>query len=197
MKKFIYNLSIPIFMMAWFVFFVSSADSIYSQNIPGYSFIGFNKKLNELKKSSENSGYKVSEKDINSPYGKKILLIEKNMNFYSEKVYLYFNENEELIYFSIFYNLNENQPRKILEELFNSIKKRLIEKYDESENSGFPYFKKVEERYIVFLHPFYAYSNSVVVSFKDEEKYKQYEEYYDKEIKKLETDTIQKTISNF
>lgn len=173
------------------------APFAYSQQAPTYSFIKFSDGYQKLKQESEDNGYRIKEDDIKSVYGQNLLVLIKPMNYYIENIYLFFNENKELIYFNVGFNLKENQPRRILEKLFSSIRDKLKEKYGESDNSNLPYYKTVENKYDVFLHPFQAYSNNLEISFKQVDKYSQYQIYYDQKIKKLENEDINKTINNF
>ena len=179
------------------LFYLLTPFILTAQQEPSYSFISFDKSYKNLKSGAEKDGYNLKEEDINSPYGKKLLKIEKKLDFYTEKIYMFFNENDELIYFSVIYALNENQSRRVLENLYTSIIKKLTEKYGENDNAALPYYKKVGDRYLVFLHPFYSYSNNVEVSFKDETRYNAYADYYDKEIKKLEIQSVEDTLKKF
>jgi len=171
--------------------------SLYAQQVPTYSFIKFDANYKSLKSQAEKNGYRVEENDINSIYGQTLLSLTKVMNFYSENIYLFFNENKELIYFSVDFELKKNQPRHILEELYSSIRDKLIEKYGENGNTNFPFYKIVGNQYEIFLHPFQAYSNNVEVSFKFLDRYNNYQNYYNQQIKKLETEDINQTINNF
>ena len=188
-----------IIVLITFTFFIlfQISNIIYAQQAPTYSFINFDTNYQKLKSNAENDGYKIEENEIKSVFGQSLLYLSKSMNFYVENIYLFFNEKKELIYFSVDFSLKQNQPRRILEELYSSIINKLVEKYGENENTNFPFYKVIGNQYEIFMHPFQAYSNSVEVSFKDIEKYSQYQTYYNQQIKKLETKDINQTVNKF
>jgi len=191
-----YNRTI-ITMVFVFLLIFQVAATVYAQKAPTYYFVKFDVSYKSLKNQAEKNGYLINEKDIKSIYGESLLLVSKSMNFYTENIYLFFNEKKELIYFNIDFSLKENQPRRILEELYSSIKEKLFEKYGENDNTNFPFYKIIDSKYEIFLHPFQVYSNNVEVSFKSMEVYSQYQDYYNQQIKKLETEDINKTVNNF
>ncbi|RKX95848.1 MAG: hypothetical protein DRP84_02880 [Spirochaetes bacterium] len=191
-----YNKIVVLFAFVCIIVFQSSYY-LYAQQAPTYSFIKFDANYKSLMSQAEKKGYRVEEKDINSTYGQTLLSLTKVMNFYSENIYLFFNENKELIYFSVDFKLKDNQPRRILEELHSSIRRKLIEKYGENDTTNFPFYKIVGDQYEIFLHPFQAYSNNVEVSFKFLDRYNNYQSYYVQQIKKFETEDINQTVNNF
>jgi len=169
---------------------------LFAQEEPSYSFITFNKSYDNLLKSAGTDGYQVKEENIGSVYGTYWVSMEKSLQFYSEDIALFFNENRELVFFSVRFELNENHSRTIIDKLSRSLGEKLTEKYGDNENASYPYYRMYENNYEIFLHPQGTASDTVLLSFKQLDRYSAYQEYYREEVERLENEEIAKTVGN-
>jgi hypothetical protein len=177
--------------------FIFLSNQLFAQQKPSYSFISFDKDYTSLLSTARSQEYQISEEELNSSYGKHFLQAEKMLNFYTESLYMFFDENRKLIFFSVKFLLKENQSRTVLDKLVNSIQEKLVEKYGPNENEFLPYFKIVENQYEVVLKPRQSTSGVAHIAMKELEKYSDYQIYYEQEVEKLANDEISKTVSNF
>lgn len=184
-------LSIFLFMAGFF------CCSVYAQQSPSYSFVSFDKNYDSLLGSARTDGYQVKEEELNSTFGKHKIFAEKQLDFYTENLYLFFNENKELIFFTVRYKLDENSSKTILDKLVQSIKEKFIEKYGVNENETLPYYRVVGDQYEVILRPRQATSGFANISFKQVDRFSDYQAYYKLEVEKLENEEITKTVENF
>jgi hypothetical protein len=122
------------------------------------------------------------------------VLLSKELQFYRENIELFFNENRELIYFSVSYELRENQSQTIMEKLIGSMGEKLTEKYGPSERSTAPYFRVYESNFEIFLYPTGPAPELARLSMKQLDRYASYQEYYKKEVEKLENQEIAATV---
>jgi hypothetical protein len=177
-----------------FIFFTQSVDA---QQIPSYSFVSFDKGYGSLLSSGRSQGYQVKDEEINSPYGKYALTLEKILTFYTERIYLFFNEEKGLVSFTIEYEAGENQSRAVLDKLTASISEKLLEKYGPSENNLYPYYRVVENDYELFVKPRQSFSASARVTFRHLERVSMYDVYYRQEVERLELQEIENTVRNY
>jgi hypothetical protein len=168
-----------------------------AQQPPSYSFVSFGSNYDIMLGSARSGGYQVKEEELNSSFGNYSLSAEKQLDFYSENLFLFFNENKELIFFTVQYELNEDQTKTILDRLVLSIQEKLVEKYGPNENESFPYYRVFENQYEIVIRPRQSTSNFVNVSFKQLEKFSEYQAYYLKELERLEDEEISKTVENY
>ncbi len=176
---------------------ISLKVDVFAQESPSYSFITFTASYTGILSAARKNGYQIKEEEINSLYGKYHILLEKSHSFYSEKVYLFFNEEKNLISFTIEYSVGENQSRTVLDKLVFSITEKLVEKYGPNENETFPYYRNVANEYEVEVKPRQSFSGFARVAFKYPERVDQYEVYYHEEVGRLEDQEIEKTVNNF
>ena len=171
--------------------------SVYAQQSPSYSFVSFDKNYDSLLGAARTDGYQVKEEELNSTFGKHKIFAERQLDFYSENLYLFFNENKELIFFTVRYKLDENSSKTILGKLVQSIKEKFVEKYGANENETLPYYRVVGNQYEVILRPRQATSGFANISFKLVDRFSDYQAYYKLEVEKLENEEITKTVENF
>jgi hypothetical protein len=164
---------------------------------PEYAFISFDRSYPDILRSARNEEYEIKEEETTSRYGKHLLALEKPLKFYSEKIYLFFNENKEIIFFTVMYELYENGSKRIIDKLVSSIQQKFTDEYGESERDTVPYYKQLEGEYELFLRPIYASSTTATVSFKNLQGYDEYQGYYAVEIVREEDEEIKKTLENF
>lgn len=177
-----------------FLFFTRSLDA---QQIPSYSFVSFDKGYDSLLSTGRSQGYQIKEEEISSPYGKYALRLEKILTFYTEKIYLFFNDEKSLVSFTVEYEAGENQSREVLDKLIASISEKLLEKYGPSENNLYPYYRVVENDYELFVKPRQSFSASVRVTFRHLERVSKYQVYYMQEVERLERQAIENTVKNY
>jgi hypothetical protein len=168
--------------------------SVFSQEAPKYDFIEFGKRYDSLLSQARNKEYTVKEEEIKAPYGTQYVLIEKDQQFYGEKISLFFNEKRELIYFTIRYVLKENHSQTIIEKLILSMGEMLIEKYGPNELATAPYYRLYENNYEIFLYPTGPAPETARLSFKQLNRFVVHQEYYRQEVEKLEDEEIAGTV---
>jgi hypothetical protein len=176
------------------VFFYCGA---FAQQAPSYSFVSFGNSYVGILSAARSNGYQVEEEELNSSFGNYSIQAEKQLDFYSENLFLFFNENRELIFFTVQYELDENQTKTILDRLVLSIQDKLIEKYGTNENENFPYYKILENQYEIVIRPRQSTSNFANISFKQLEKFSAYQTYHQQELERLEDEEISKTVENY
>jgi hypothetical protein len=170
--------------------------SLRCQDSPEYDFIDFDTGYSRILTRARSGGYQVKEEELLSVYGTRHVLLEKDLQFYSEDVSLFFDQNRDLIYFSVRYTLHENQSRTIMARLTESISERLVEKYGENERPTDPYYRVFENRYEIHLFPSTPASEITRLSFKHLERYEAYGGYYEMEVRELEDEEIEQTVDN-
>jgi hypothetical protein len=178
------------------IFLMGASVPLFCQVEPTYGFIGFDTGYDQLIDGARSEGYQVKEEEILSVYGSAHVLLEKDLEFYSEDVSLFFDNNRALIFFSIRYTLHENQSRTIMTRLTQSIAEKLTEKYGENERTTVPYYRVYENKFEIRLLPPAPASEITRLSFKHLERYETYLEFYDLEVKRLEDEQIEKTVEN-
>jgi len=172
-------------------------SNAYTQDLVAYSFISFDISYQNILERAKGDGYQVKEEEINSIYGKYSVYLEKSLNFYSENLFLFFDQNRALIFFTVRFKLHENQPKSILERLISSIATRLTQKYGETSLENFPYYRVTDENYEIMVKPIQAASPYADVTFKHLDRFSAFGAYYEQEIKKLENEAITRTVNNF
>jgi len=173
------------------------ADVLHAQIVPSYSFISFDTAYGSVVASARGEGYQVKEEEITSRFGKYHIFLEKMRNYYTENIYLFFNENKELVSFTVLFSINENQPRTVLDKLVVSISEKLTEKYGPNENETYAYFKLYENSYELVVRPRQSSSGSAYVTFKHVPRNEAYREFYVQEVEELEDEEIEATVNNF
>jgi hypothetical protein len=173
------------------------ADVLHAQTVPSYSFVSFDKAYGSIIDSARREGYQVKEEEITSRFGKYHIFLEKMLNYYTENIYLFFNENKELVSFTVLFSINENQPRTVLDKLVVSISEKLTEKYGPNENETYSYFKLYENSYELVVRPRQSSSGSAYVTFKHVQRNAAYQDYYIKEVEELEDEEIEDTVNKF
>ena len=164
---------------------------------PEYSFIAFDKSYNDMVGAARREKYEVKEEETASKYGKYLVTLQKPQKFYSEDLYLYFNETKSLIFFTVRYRLNEDGSKRLLEKLVLSISEKFADEYGESERDTVPYYRVVENEYELFVKPVYVTSPAATVSFKHLIGYDEYQDYYTVDIGREEDEEIKRTVENF
>jgi hypothetical protein len=169
----------------------------YAQQVPSYSFVSFANNYVSILGTARSNGYQVKEEELYSSFGNYSIQAEKQFDFYSENLFLFFNENRELIFFTVQYELDEDQTKTILDRLVLSIQDKLVEKYGSNENENFPYYKIFENQYEIVIRPRQSTSNFANISFKQLEKFSEYQAYHQQELERLEDEEISKTVENY
>lgn len=169
----------------------------YAQEVVLYSFVRFDSSYDEILSSAKNEGYEVQESELSSPFGKYLIKLEKPMSYYNEQMYLFFDQNKKLQFFTVKFLLGENQSRVLLDRLATSIVERLSEKYGNSDPGAMLYQKVIEGRYEIVVPPIYAGSRGLEVSFKDTETYSGFQRFYEDELKAKEDEEIANIIEKF
>ena len=162
-----------------------------------YAFVRFDTGYDEIVGAARSREYEVTEEETASRFGKYLVTLKKPQKFYSENLYLYFNEKKGLIFFTVRYGLNENESKRVIEKLVSSIQQKFHDEYGETERDTVPYYKVVEGRYEIFVKPVYVTSTSAAVSFKFLQGYDEYQGYYSVDIEREENEEIEKTLENF
>ena len=80
------------------------------------------------------------------------------------------------------YELKKEQSKTILDKLVLSIMDKLVEKYGENENDNFPYYRVFENQYEIVVRPRQSTSNFANISFKQLDKFSEYQEYHQQEL---------------
>jgi hypothetical protein len=166
-----------------------------AQQSPSYSFVSFDRGYDAILASARADGYQVKEEDINSSYGSRLLLIEKTLDFYTERLYLFFSAENSLISFTVEYTVEEGRSWTVLDKLIASITEKLEEKY--GPNDLYPYYRVVESEYELFVRPHQSFSPTARVSFRNLVRTAEYDAYYRQEIEKLERREIEKTVEKY
>lgn len=182
-------------------FFLAPAVTVFcqvgsGQDKPGYDFITFDTTYDRLVDRARAEGYQVQEEEIVSAYGARHLILDRSGRFYREEASLFFNQDRQLIFFSIRFTLLENQPRTIVRKLINSMQQKLEQKYGPSERDTVPYFKVYENAYEIFVYPPAPASENARISFKHLDRFSSYLEYYRQEVEKLVNQEIEETVQN-
>ncbi|MCX8058811.1 MAG: hypothetical protein N3A58_05310 [Spirochaetes bacterium] len=162
-----------------------------------YGFFSFSKNYDALKSGATNNGYKFTEKEINSIFGKFLLIFEKQYQTYNESVYIFFNEKKEPIFIKITYTLMTKTTRSFLEKLFLEVKKVLHEKYGPTQREDLPYYRNYNDKYEIILSPLFAASISFDLQVKFNDKYIAYIDYYNKEVSKTQDAEISTIIKQY
>jgi hypothetical protein len=168
--------------------------SILAQEAPRYDFVGFDMRYDRLLNEARKQAYAVKEEEIKAPYGVYSVLLSKELQFYGESIALFFNEDKELIYFSVSYELRENHSQTIMEKLIRSMGEKLRDKYGPSERETAPYFRVYENNFEIFLYPTGPAPELARLSMKQLDRYALYQEYYRQEVEKLENQEIAETV---
>ncbi len=176
---------------------VWNARVLHAQTVPTYSFVSFETTYSSIIGSARREGYHLKEEEITSRYGKYHIFLEKPLTYYTENIYLFFNEQKGLISFTVLFTINENQPRTVLDKLVGSISEKLTDKYGPSENEAYAYFKLYENTYELVVRPRQSSSGSAYVTFKHVQRDTDYRDYYVKEVEALENEEIEETVDNF
>ncbi len=171
--------------------------SASAQQPPSYSFVSFGNNYDSILSSARSDGYQIKEEELNSSFGNYSLQSEKQFDFYSENLFLFFNEKKELIFFTVQYELKKDQTKTILDKLVISILDKLVEKYGTNENDNFPYYRIFENQYEIVVRPRQSTSNFANISFKQLDKFSEYQEYHQQELERLENEEISKTVENY
>ncbi len=184
------------------ILFVSSlvfvlSCSLFAQDIPQYSFVSFERGYNEILRSARNEEYSLKEEEVNSSYGMHLVTLEKTHAFYEERVALFFNENRELIFYTVNFELHANRSKRIIDKLISSLEEKFTGEYGPNENVTVPYYRVVEGQYEVFVKPYFEASTAARVSFKHMGSYGVYQDFYNVEIEAEENEEIRKTVEKF
>jgi len=191
-----------ILLLAALVFLMSTTcAALYAQegrrSKPEYAFVAFDRSYADIVRAARRGEYDVVEEETGSQYGKHLVKLGKPQKFYSEKLYLFFNENKELIFFTVMYGLYENGSKTIIDKLVTSIEQKFIDEYGESEKTSVPYYRVVEGEYELFVKPINVSSTTATVSFKNLQGYDEYQEYYTIEVEREEDEEIKRTVDKF
>ena len=170
---------------------------LFAQDIPQYSFVSFGQGYNEILRSARNEEYSLKEEEVNSSYGMHHVTLEKNHAFYEERVALFFNENRELIFYTVNFELHANRSKRIIDKLVSSLEDKFTGEYGPNENVTVPYYRIVEDQYEVFVKPYFEASTAARVSFKHMGSYGEYQDFYNVEIEAEENEEIRKTVEKF
>jgi len=176
---------------------ISIYCSASAQQTPSYSFVSLGNNYDSILSSARSEGYQVKEEELNSSFGNYSLQVEKQFDFYSENLFLFFNEKKELIFFTVQYELKKDQTKKILDKLVLSIQDKLVEKYGTNENDNFPYYRVFENQYEIVIRPRQSTSNFANISFKQLDKFLEYQVYHQQELERLENEEISETVENY
>jgi hypothetical protein len=190
-------MNILIFLGFFLFSTVWNAGVLHAQTVPSYSFISFETNYSSIVNAARREGYHLKEEDITSRYGKYHIFLEKALTYYTENIYLFFNEQKELVSFTVLFTINENQPRTVLDKLVGSISEKLTDKYGPSENETYSYYKLYENTYELVVRPRQSSSGSAYVTFKHAQRDVDYQDYYVKEVEELENEEIEETVDNF
>ena len=95
------------------------------------------------------------------------------------------------------YELEKDQTKTILDKLVLSIQDKLVEKYGTNENDNFPYYRVFENQYEIVIRPRQSTSNFANISFKQLDKFLEYQEYHRQELERLENEEISETVENY
>jgi hypothetical protein len=177
--------------------FMLSVNLFAQDVVPGYSFVSFDLGYSDILSAARNDGYSVKEDEVSSRYGKYLVALEKPHTFYAERLELFFNENRELIFYTVEFELYANRSKRIIDKLVSSLEEKFTGEYGPSENSTVPYYRVVEGRYEVFIKPYFESSTAARVSFKNMDRYGEYQDFYKAEIESEENDEISKTVEKF
>jgi hypothetical protein len=190
-------MNILIFLGFFLFSTVWNAGVLHAQTVPSYSFISFETNYSSIVNAARREGYHLKEEEIASRYGKYHIFLEKALTYYTENIYLFFNEQKELVSFTVLFTINENQPRTVLDKLVGSISEKLTDKYGPSENETYSYYKLYENTYELVVRPRQSSSGSAYVTFKHAQRDVDYQDYYVKEVEELENEEIEETVDNF
>lgn len=172
----------------------ASTGALLAQELPGYDFITFQAGYDEVLGAARAQGYQAREEQAPSPFGSYQAALDRSGRFYREEIFLFFNEERQLISFSIRYTLLEDQPRTFLRKLIDSITGKLEEKYGESQRETVPYFRVHENAYEIMVYPPTPASESTRVSFKHLERSDAYRQFYRREVERLVDQEIEQTV---
>ena len=176
---------------------ISISFNAFAQQPPSYSFVSFGDRYDSILRLARSDGYQIKEEELNSSFGNYSLQAEKQLDFYTENLFLFFNEKKELIFFTVQYELKKEQSKTILDKLVLSIMDKLVEKYGENENDNFPYYRVFENQYEIVIRPRQSTSNFANISFKQLDKFSAYQDYHQQELERLENEEISKTVENY
>jgi hypothetical protein len=169
---------------------------LYGQETPSYSFITFTSNYNRLLNAARADGYQVIEEEIAAVHGNYHVLLQKPGQFYGENISLFFNENRELIFFSVRFELNQNHSQRIIEKLMLSMGDKLKDKYGENEREFVPYFRIYDNNFEIYLYPQGPAPTNARLSIKQLDRYESYQEFYREEVERLENEEIAETVEN-
>ena len=167
---------------------------LFAQETPRYDFIRFDERYDRLIREARNQEYAVTEEEIKAPYGVYHALFEKELQFYDEDIALFFNENKELIYFTVSYELKENHSQTVMEKLIQSMGGKLAEKYGPNERETAPYYRVYENTFEIYLYPTGPAPELTRLSMKQLDRYASHQEYYRQEVEKLVNQEIAGTV---
>jgi len=161
-----------------------------------YSFINFQSNYATLQQKLKSASYNIEEKDVNSPNGKYLIIAEKKLNFMTEKLYLYFNYQKNLIYFQVTFLCEDAYTRKPLEKLYAQLVEKLNQKYGETQNKDFGYYKKTDTTEVI-LFPILPFKNSIEIQAKNIPLFEQYVKEYTAEMEKSQNQEVTTILSVF
>ena len=176
---------------------ISIYCSAFAQQQPSYSFVSFGNNYDTILRSARTDGYQLKEEELKSSFGNYSMQAEKQFDFYAENLFLFFNEKKELVFFTVQYELKNDQSKTILDRLVSSILDKLVEKYGTNENDNFPYYRVFENQYEIVVRPRQSTSNFANISFKQLDKFLEYQVYHQQELVRLENEEISETVENY
>ena len=185
---------ILIFLMQGSISFAQEPGGLRS---PGYSFVDFDTRYEEIEETARSDGYEVRREETISRYGRSSLTIEKAGKFYAETISLFFDDTKRLLFFSVSLDLNEDQSKIVIDRLATEIVGKFELEYGESEKETVPYYRVVEGEYELFVKPITATTVSCVVTFRHIPRYDEYGEYYSAEVMREVAEEIGKTVEKF
>ena len=87
---------------------ISICFSAFAQQPPSYSFVSFGDRYDSMLRFARSDGYQIKEEELNSSFGNFSMQAEKQFDFYTENLFLFFNEKKELIFFTVQYELKKS-----------------------------------------------------------------------------------------
>lgn len=191
----------PFAVFIIFVFMLQGTASFAQQmgepKSPGYSFVDFDKSYEYIEENARKSGYEVRRGDSISRFGRSSLTLEKAGKFYSENLYLFFDNTGRLLFFTVSLDLNVDQSKIVIDRLVTEIAGKFEVEYGKSERETVPYYRVVEGEYELFIRPVTATTVSCVVTFRHIPRYDEYGEFYTAEVLREIEEEIVKTVEMF
>ncbi len=161
-----------------------------------YSFVNFQSNYATLLGKLKSASYNVEEKDLNSINGKFLIIAQKKLNFISEKIYLYFDYQKNLIYFQITFLCEDAYTRRPLENLYAQLVEKLKQKYGENQNKDYGYYKKTETTEVI-LFPILPFKNSIEIQAKNLKLFEKYVGEYKSTMEKEANQEVTTIVSGF